>query len=123
MQGEAGAISEQKQAPGTERPYEQGDIENPENPGRAEQNPGTSRQEEDISDRGEYGQGSDNGGTGITDQGHAGGTTTGISEQGRGEPSPTVDNPAKNDDAAVRNPSGDDISEGVEGDEGTGRGF
>ena len=65
------------------------------NPGRSEQNPGTSRgQQEDR---------------------------TGTGEERGGTNDEAVREPDDNTDSTIRNPSGEDLSDAIDGDEGSGR--
>ncbi len=74
------------------------------NPGAFEQNPGTSRQTEDVTGTGE-------------ERGQTAGTDTETIDPGAAAEGRQDDNPT------IRNPSGDDLSQGIDGDEGSGRGF
>lgn len=70
------------------------------NPGKDEQNPGTSRnQDQDV--------------TGTKEE-------RGIADKSEGTNDEAVTEEAE-PDAAIRNPSGDDIADAVDGDEGSGR--
>lgn len=74
----------------------------PNNPGKDEQNPGTSRgQDEDV--------------TGTKEE-------RGQADKPEGTDDEAVTEETGSDpDAAIRNPSGDDIGDAVDGDEGSGR--
>lgn len=74
------------------------------NPGASEQNPGTSRTTEDV--------------TGTREErGQTAGTDTETIDPGSAAEGKQDDNPT------IRNPSGDDLSQGIDGDEGSGRGI
>jgi hypothetical protein len=70
-------------------------------------------QERDKQRQGEGGQPQDRGSTGT-------GTATGTAPQ---DPGTTQQDQSTTQDTPIRNPSGDDLSQGIEGDEGSGRGI
>jgi hypothetical protein len=90
----------QREFPESEKGFEQGKD-------RQGQGPGTQEDRGSQQDRGT--------GTGT-------GTATGTAPQ---NPGTERQNPgtSPDQDSTIRNPSGDDLSEGIEGDEGSGRGI
>lgn len=110
MQGQSSSGgTSAKEIPGSEKGYEktndnQTEDKSSTNPGASEQNPGTSRTTEDVT-----GTGEERGQTAGTD-------TETIDPAGKAEGQ-------QNDDPTIRNPSGDDLSQGIRGDEGSGRGI